>query len=77
MTKLKDIIKQFAGVADKAPERPFYNVWSDLSEDGLSDFDKFVETELIPNGMRTLRDTAKLSSDQGSIRYMIARPINS
>ena len=112
MTKLKDIIKQFAGVANKAPERPYenvwlqkskqtedgkyinlsttvdqmisdktdeyiYNVWSDLSEDGLSDFDKIVETELIPNGMRTLRDTANLSSDQGSIRYMIARPMNS
>ena len=32
MTKLKDIIKQFAGVADKAPERPYENVWLQKSK---------------------------------------------
>jgi len=112
MTKIKDLLKSFAGIANKAPERPYenvwlqkskqiegdkyvnlsttvdqmmndktdeyiYNVWSELSEDGLSDFDNFVETELIPNGLRTLENTAKLSKDKGSIRYMIARPMNS
>ena len=39
--------------------------------------DKFVEEELIPNGMRLLRDTQMLSGDSGSIRYMIARNIAS
>ena len=112
MTKIKDLLKSFAGIANKAPERPYesvwlqkskqnddgtyqnikttveqmmndttdeyiYNVWSEFSEDGAEDFNEFVETELIPNGMRTLESTAKMSKDKGSIRYMIARPINS
>ena len=42
--------------------------------------DKFVETELIPNGMCLFKDkdTGKaihfLSKDKGSIRFMVARP---
>ena len=39
--------------------------------------DKFVEVELLPKGMRLLQDTELVSSDKGSVRYMIARNIAS
>lgn len=57
-----------------------YNVWARTTEDGLIELDKFVETELIPKGMQLLagqnksKSTEVLSSDQGAIRFMIARP---
>ena len=57
-----------------------YNLWARTTEEGLSDMDKFVETELIPNGMSLFKDkdTGKaihfLSKDKGSIRFMVARP---
>lgn len=54
-----------------------YNAWARTTKDGLADMDKFVEEELIPNGMRLLRDTQMLSGDSGSIRFMIARNIAS
>jgi cobalamin biosynthesis Co2+ chelatase CbiK len=109
MTKLKELLKSFTGIAEKAPEQPYetlwlqkskkidndeyenvsttveemmndktdeyiYNVWAEFSSDGLTDFDNFVENELIPNGMRTIQNTALFSKDEMSIRYMIARP---
>jgi len=112
MTVLKNILKSFSSLADKAPEKEYenlwlqrskenddgtysnqptsievlksdttdefvYNAWARVTEEGLSDMDKFVEEELIPNGMRLLRDTKLLSADSGSIRFMIARNIAS
>ena len=35
--------------------------------------DDFVETELLPKGLRLLEDTELVSGDKGSVRYMIAR----
>tara|TARA_R110002020_G_C16263041_1_gene770624 strand:- start:1479 stop:1883 length:405 start_codon:yes stop_codon:yes gene_type:complete len=57
-----------------------YNLWARTTEEGLADMDKFVETEIIPNGMSLFRDketgkaTHYLSEDKGSIRFMVARP---
>ena len=50
-----------------------FNLWCKTTEDGLSEMDEFVETELLPRGMRLLEDTELLSKDKGSVRYMIAR----
>ena len=63
-------------VADASDEF-IYNIWSRATEDGLADMDKFVEVELLPKGMRLLQDTELVSSDKGSVRYMIARNIAS
>ena len=50
-----------------------YNLWSKVSEEGLAEMDNFVETELLPKGLRLLEDTQLVSGDKGSVRYMIAR----
>ena len=63
-------------VADTSDEF-IYNIWSRATEDGLADMDKFVEVELLTRGMRLLQDTELVSSDKGSVRYMIARNIAS
>jgi len=63
-------------VADTSDEF-IYNIWARATEDGLADMDKFVEVELLPKGMRLLQDTELVSSDKGSVRYMIARNIAS
>ena len=63
-------------VADASDEF-IYNIWARTTEDGLADMDKFVEVELLPKGMRLLQDTELVSSDKGSVRYMIARNIAS
>tara|TARA_R100000315_G_C5151896_1_gene87068 strand:- start:203 stop:541 length:339 start_codon:yes stop_codon:yes gene_type:complete len=55
-------------------DKMFYNAWCKLSDDSPKELDKFIETELIPNGLRLLEDTQTLSRDKGSVRYMIARP---
>jgi len=52
----------------------FYNVWCKLSDDSPEELDEFIETELVPNGLRLLEDTQTLSKDKGSVRFMIARP---
>tara|TARA_R100000664_G_scaffold25484_1_gene35488 strand:+ start:1276 stop:1614 length:339 start_codon:yes stop_codon:yes gene_type:complete len=52
----------------------FYNAWCKLTEDSPNDINKFIETELIPNDLWILEDTQTLSKDEGSVRFMIARP---
>ena len=50
-----------------------YNLWGKISEEGVAEMDNFVETELLPKGLRLLEDTELVSGDKGSVRYMIAR----
>lgn len=57
---------------DKSDEF-IYNVWARATEEGLAEMDNFVETELLPKGLRLLEDTELVSKDNGSVRYMIAR----
>ena len=59
-------------MSDKTDEW-IYNLWSKVSEEGVAEMDNFVETELLPKGLRLLEDTELVSGDKGSVRYMIAR----
>jgi len=70
---------------DDPSDEYFYNVWCNCTDDGIKALDSFVETELIPNGLRLLAgkdhgngkvdpDTRTFSRDGQSVRYMIANP---
>ena len=53
----------------------FFNIWVKCTEDGAKELDHLIETELIPNGLRILDETEKLSKEGTAVRYMIARPL--
>jgi hypothetical protein len=65
-------------VEDKSTEY-IYNVWVKCTDEGVEEMDKFVETELIPNGLSLFidRETNEpieyLAKDKSAVRFMIAR----
>ena len=48
-----------------------YNIWHNATEEGLEDYESFVENELVPAGLSMLPETQMVSKKNTAIRYMI------
>jgi|TARA_R100001510_G_scaffold57598_1_gene66364 hypothetical protein len=72
---INDNVRSVKDIVDCSDDNVFFNIWVKCTEDGAKELDHLIETELIPNGLRILDETEKLSKEGTAVRYMIARPL--
>ena len=69
-------VRSIKEIVDCSDDDTFFNIWIKCTENGAKELDHLIESELIPNGLRVLEETEKLSKEGTSVRFMIARPRN-